>query len=367
MNDLPVRHILMTTDTVGGVWTYCLELARALEPFGIQISLATMGAPLSPAQIGELCTLPHVEVFESSYRLEWMENPWSDVQKSGQWLLELEERLWPDVVHLNGYAHAQLGWQSPCLVVGHSCVLSWFEAVHGAAAPSQWDRYRKEVRSGLKAADLILTPSKWMLEQLRRHYGPFQAQQGVIHNARRPDLFPPGEKGQYIVSVGRLWDEAKNIAAVARVAKSLPWPVLVAGSPMHPEGGTVQLANVRHLGVLGSTDLARTLSRSSIFILSAKYEPFGLSALEAALAGCALVLGDIPSLREVWGEAACFVRPDDEEQLLGTVQELIRDETRRKSLARQARRQALQFSPDRMAKKYMAAYSHLSAMKYALS
>lgn len=37
------QRILMTADTVGGVWTYALELAQALDSRGIQIALATMG------------------------------------------------------------------------------------------------------------------------------------------------------------------------------------------------------------------------------------------------------------------------------------------------------------------------------------
>ena len=51
------------------------------------------------------------------------------------------------------------------------------------------------------------------------------------------------------------------------------------------------------------------LRRATIFALPARYEPFGLSALEAGLAGCALVLGDIP-MREVWHDAAMFVPPE---------------------------------------------------------
>ena len=66
--------------------------------------------------------------------------------------------------------------------------------------------------------------------------------------------------------------------------------------------------------LLGRLDERRWPSgwpRAAIYALPARYEPFGLSALEAALSGCALVLGDIPSLREVWGDAAVFVPPDD--------------------------------------------------------
>ena len=38
-----IRRILMTADTIGGVWTYALDLAAALRPLGIDTVLATMG------------------------------------------------------------------------------------------------------------------------------------------------------------------------------------------------------------------------------------------------------------------------------------------------------------------------------------
>ena len=44
-----------------------------------------------------------------------------------------------------------------------------------------------------------------------------------------------------------------------------------------------------------------------IFVSVSRYEPFGLAVLEAAHAGCALVLSDIPTFRELWQGAASFV------------------------------------------------------------
>src|SRR5690349_7949526 len=120
-------RILMTTDTVGGVWTYALELARALAPHGVEVALATMGGPLSAAQRDELRPLRHVELFPSEFKLEWMEAPWADVAEAGEWLVWIERCVTPDVVHLNGYVHGALPWRAPSLVVGHSCVFSWHE------------------------------------------------------------------------------------------------------------------------------------------------------------------------------------------------------------------------------------------------
>src|ERR671939_521178 len=109
--------LLMTADTLGGVWTYALELARALCEHGVQVALATMGARLNPQQREQVEEIRTLEVFESDYKLEWMERPWHNVDAAGEWLLELEEEVQPDIVHLNGYAHGALPWHTPTLVV----------------------------------------------------------------------------------------------------------------------------------------------------------------------------------------------------------------------------------------------------------
>ncbi|WP_326491751.1 glycosyltransferase family 4 protein [Myxococcus stipitatus] len=131
----PPRRVLMTTDTVGGVWTYALELCRALAEVGVEVALATMGAPLTPAQAEEARGVPGLRVFESTWRLEWMESPWEDVEAAGAWLLGLEARLEPDLVHLNGYCHGALPWRAPVVMVAHSCVASWWEAVRSGPLP----------------------------------------------------------------------------------------------------------------------------------------------------------------------------------------------------------------------------------------
>src|SRR5256885_13784914 len=106
---LPLTHIpqriLMSADTVGGVWTYALELARALASHDVMVTLATMGAPLTAAQSREAAELSNLEIEQSNFKLEWMQNPWEDVWKAGDWLLEIEERVQPDLIHLNGFAH----------------------------------------------------------------------------------------------------------------------------------------------------------------------------------------------------------------------------------------------------------------------
>lgn len=351
--------VLMTADTVGGVWTYALELSRALGDCGVEVLLATMGGPLSPGQAAEAAEIPGLRIEQSAYKLEWMEEPWADVAAAGEWLLGLAADWRPAVVHLNGYAHAALGWPAPVLVVAHSCVLSWHRAVQGRPAPPEWDRYRAAVGGGLAAADRIVAPSAAMRGELEACYGPMGSC-AVIHNGRTTDLLRPLHKEPLIMAAGRLWDAAKNLAALDAAAADLPWPVVVAGSARHPDGGAAAAAHARLLGQLPFAELAGWLGRAAIYALPARYEPFGLSALEAALAGCALVLGDIPSLREIWGDTALYAPPGDHRALRDCLIGLIEDPVLRTSMAHRSLARASVFTAERMADAYRGQYRDLA-------
>src|SRR4051812_30757232 len=354
------RKVLMTADTVGGVWTYAIELARGLAERGVEVALATMGEPLNVHQREKADRIPRLRVFESTFKLEWMEDPWRDLEKASEWLLNLEERVRPDLIHLNGYVHGALPWSAPKVMVGHSCVLSWWRAVKGEAAPPEWEPYARAVAAGLAAADLVIAPSEAMLASLATHYGKLPKTR-VILNGRDSRDFKPSPKEPIVFSAGRLWDEAKNLEALERVAPNLPWDVFVAGESIHPDGGEIRPHHTRLLGHLSQRALSAWLGRASIYCLPARYEPFGLLALEAALSGCALVLGDIPSLREIWLDAAIYVEPDDTSAFVEALQSLIHNPQRRYKLAHRARQRATQFSSRRMAASYESLYQKLSS------
>ncbi|HVM28173.1 MAG TPA: glycosyltransferase [Mycobacteriales bacterium] len=333
----------MTADTVGGVWTYAVELAHALRPCGVEVHLATMGRGLSPAQAEEAGAFASVHV--STFPLEWQHDPWPGVEQAGGWLLSLEQELQPDVVHLNGYVHAALAWRTRPLVVAHSDVVSWFRAVRGTEAPAEWDVYRAAVAAGLRAAGRVVAPTAAVAADLRASYG-FEGAT-VVPNCRRGELLAPADKEPLVLAAGRTWDDAKGVDALCRVAPSLSAPVRVAGE------GPGDLPGVDVLGPLAFPALAALLARAAVYAAPARYEPFGLGILEAALAGCALVLGDLPSLREVWGEAATYVH--DDASLVDALEEALQDPSRGAA----ARARALTYTPERTAAGYLAAYAAL--------
>ena len=349
----------MTADAVGGVWTYALELARALAPQGVDVQLATMGPRPDERQRAAAAGVPGLVLHESDFRLEWMDEPWDDVARAGDWLARLERELAPDVVHLNGYAHGALPWRVPAVVVAHSCVCSWWRAVHGGAAPAEWDRYRAAVRAGLDGATAVVAPTQAMLDALTVEYGPV-AHGRVVPNGRDASAFRPGRKEPIVLTVGRLWDDAKNVRGVVDAMDGLPWDAYVAGDhtpPMHAGGGLRPSDGVHWLGALAPDAVAGWMGRAAVYALPARYEPFGLSALEAALSGCALVLGDVPSLRELWGEAASFVAPSRPDALRTAIHELMSDDALRVERAAAAHTRALALSPARMAAGYLDTYA----------
>jgi glycogen synthase len=356
--------VLMTTDSVGGVWTYSLELARALEPFGVETVLATMGPLPRVEQQRDANQIHSVTLISTEYKLEWMDDPWEDVQAAGEWLLACERTFQPDLVHLNGYVHAALPWQSPRLVVAHSCVLSWWNAVCKPPVPNLWNRYQREVNRGLRAADLIVAPTQSMFDSLKRNY-EFRTPHATIPNGREPAGFQTRPKEPFILAAGRFWDEAKNLEALDRVADRIEWPIHVAGPIESPQHHSISLKHVKPLGILSPPALADCMGRAAIYALPARYEPFGLSILEAAFSGCALVLGDIASLRELWMDAAIFVPPENHEALHIALQTLITRSELREQMARRARQRAQQYTAERMGSEYMRMYQHLLSDKRA--
>jgi glycogen(starch) synthase len=346
-------RILMTADTVGGVWTYAVELADALAPLGAEVHLATMGRPLDEAQREQVTCSAVAGVHESTFALEWQDDPWEDVDRAGAWLLELESEVEPDVVHLNGYVHGCLPWRTPVLVVAHSDVLSWWGAVRGGAAPPEWDRYRAGVQAGLRAADAVCAPTQAVLDDLGRHYS-FRTPRLVVHNGRTAARQEACPKERFVLGIGRFDDEAKNAAALRRARSASSWPLVLIG-----EGTSI--------GRVPPREVASFLARAAVFAAPVRYEPFGLAILEAAHAGCALVLGDVPSLRELWRGAALYVPPDDDEAIAAALRLLQRDDDLRRELGERARRRAERYSVAAMADGYAAIYERVCSRALAVA
>ena len=365
-----VKHtslrILMTTDTVGGVWSYTVELCHALRLQQVHICLVTTGAPVQPAQQLELEQLENVTVYETGFPLEWMEDPWPSIDASAGWLLRLEEELQPDLIHINGYAYGALPWKAPVMVVAHSDVYSWWLCVKGGQPPAEWTQYFERVRAGLQQAGLIIAPSQTMMHYVRTLYAATTPAK-VIYNGRSAGNFYPAQKQPLIFGMGRIWDEAKNFRLLMDAAPQIRYPVELAGDNSFARNSSAgEAANIRYLGKLPMQQIAAKLSVASIYVLPALYEPFGLSVLEAALSGCVLVLGNIDSLKELWGDSAVYVDTGNAAALADTINGLMENEEARAVLVQKAMQQAAKYTTAAMAGNYYQVYNQLQKKRSLL-
>lgn len=350
-----IKRVLMTSDTIGGVWTYVIELTKQLKKYNIEVILATMGPSPNQFQYKQLSNLSNVELFESNFKLEWMDDPWNDIEKSAEWLLNLESLTTPDIIHLNGYCHAAYQWKAPVLVVAHSCVCSWFDHVKKCSIPQSWKFYVSNVRYGLQQADLVVTPSKSTLQDLYKHYGEF-APSLVIYNGIDSHYTQNILKEPFIFTAGRLWDEAKNINAIASISQALYWPVFAAGDPK------TNIYETEKLHIIGNkphNEILEWMKRSTIFCLPALYEPFGLTALEAASCGCVLVLSNIDSFKEIWADTALYIEPNNHLELLHLLNQLIENPDIQKKYASRSIERSKEFTSNKCALMYLQLYNRL--------
>ena len=348
--------ILMTTDTVGGVWVYSLELCKALQKYDIQVHLLAMGHWPSEEQEEAAATLENVILYKSDFKLEWMQDPWEDVEKARKWINCVYHTVNPDLVHLNNYAQVCGDWECPTISVFHSCVQTWWQAVKGTSAPAQWHQYTETVKSSLQCSDVVVTPSRAILEKAVSTHG-FTSETRVIHNGRDLSFPEKKQKENIIFCIGRIWDEGKNLLMLAKVARKLPWPIYIAGNNTNPSTGkTIEVENVTFLGSLSEAEMKDWIQRAAIFVSPTKYEPFGLAILEAAEAGCALALSNIETLQEIWEEAALYFDPQDRDAAEAQIMKLIEDETLRKEYAEKALERSALYTSENMGRAYFDLY-----------
>ena len=348
-------RILMTTDTVGGVWTYSCGLAASLAASGAEVILATLGPPARADQ----CEMLHgsrIHLIETDLALEWQDPEGRDLANARRVLAALEAQFRPDVVHLNSFREATLPWRAPTVLVAHSCVNSWALACRDSAwlGEPRWMGYTERVAAALNSAQAWVCPSRSFHDDVVEIYRPRSPGAVIWNGIAAGDL--PSRKAQLIFAAGRLWDRAKNIEILAAAAPGLDWPVQVAGPAEANASG-----DITWLGPLPHSLLHRHLQHAAIFASPALYEPFGLSVLEAAGAGCALVLSDIATFRELWSGAARFFEPGDSQALHRILAELCADDLERTRLQRAAYEHSLSYSLARTTSAYLKLYEGLLA------
>ena len=342
---MATRRLLMTTDAVGGVWRYVVTLAGALAQRGWEVRLAVLGPPPDDRQRKEADRLEGVSIVAADLPLDWGGAGRQDMEAAGAALVEIARSEGCDVVQLNTpLLAAAARWSMPVIGVMHGCISTWWgKARAGQLDPSlAW--HREMTLEGLAACDRLIAPSLAFADDLAGTYAinrPIE----VVYNGSSPHLsWEPESADPFAFTAGRLWDEVKNTPLLDAVAARLEVPFLAAGSNRGPQGQHADARYLRLLGHVSEESVRARLARRPVFVSAALFEPFGLAVLEAAQAGCPLVLSDIRTFRELWGGAAVFVDPHDASGFVEAIETLLHDRDLRHRLGTAARCRATDYS-----------------------
>jgi glycosyltransferase involved in cell wall biosynthesis len=348
-------RLLMTTDSVGGVWTYALDLASGLAARGVETTLAVLGPAPDSAQCAQAAGIAGLDLLETGLPLDWLSTE-GEARWAAAALALLAERIGADIVQLNSPSLAAAAdWPVPRIGVVHGCVAAWWQSARpGQALADDLAWHRAMMAEGLAACARVVAPSAAFAETIAALYGLPQRPQVVRNGRRWPLERQSPAPAPLAFTAGRLWDEVKQTPLLDRVAARLSVPFEAAGPVSGPQGQGSAPGHLKALGPLAPADLSGRLARRPVFVSAASFEPFGLAVLEAAQHGCALVLSDIPTFRELWDGAALFAPPADDAAFAAAVEGLLADPARRLAMGEGARTRAAGYSVAAMAGHYRA-------------
>jgi glycogen synthase len=369
-------HVLVTADTLSGVWTYSRELVTGLISRGIRVTLVSFGEIPLPQQTSWMDSLHGLDYRPTAFRLDWMQEGEHDLDDSFAYLTALVRELKPNLLHLNQLCYGSLPVRVPRVVVAHGDLISWSREVHGhEPKQGRWLRwYREVVTRGLSSASAVVAPSVWMLDTLRSCYTQAR-REIVIYNGRNPIFFNPYvEKDDSVLAVGRLLDAGKQVSLLTQ--HTHPLPVCIVGSDSTVQASRIPIradvklsldeTRVALKGPQTDAQLRALYSRASIYAATSRYEPFGMAALEAALSRCAIVANDIPSFREIWDDAAVYFRANDADSLASAIRHLSDQRDLCRSYANRAYQRARDcFTAKRMIDDYLQLYEGLLRLESA--
>jgi glycosyltransferase involved in cell wall biosynthesis len=236
-------------------------------------------------------------------------------------------------------------------------------------------RLRALVPWSVQRARRVLVPTETIAGEVRERYGLAEEKVTVTYEGVSPVFFGAtplaelalgrlGIPGRFCVAVGTL-EPRKNLPRLLEAWRRLraelkAWTLVLAG----PRGWGPELPEtpgVVMLGWVSDETLPGLLAAADMFCYPSHYEGFGLPPLEAMAAGTAAVVGRYSAAREVLGDAALLVDPDETDDIAGGLSALMEDEALRKRYVLAGRARAARYTWQSTAAATLRAYREAAA------
>jgi glycosyltransferase involved in cell wall biosynthesis len=282
-----------------------------------------------------------------------------------------------DLLHVPDYGPVPRGAGAAVVTVHDLASFRTPEAFTGPAGA--WKR-RTTARS-LKRAGAVICVSEFTADELRDLFRVPESKLHVVRNGvspfpdpgRDPEdiLAEHGVRKPFLLSVGTL-EPRKNherlLEAYSRLRAEpgIPHRLLILGRKGWKWTGVFEtLSRLRledHVTfVHGARDdlLSAAYRAADALVYPSLYEGFGLPPLEAMISGTPAVVSSIPPHREVAGNAARFVDPEDPEDIADGIREVLCSAELRERLVREGFERVRELSWSRTARETLSVYESL--------
>ncbi len=173
-------------------------------------------------------------------------------------------------------------------------------------------------------ADQVVTISKFSKHQILQNYRLNNKNIAIISNAwQHYDIEDVDEgifdkisnksfqKGEYYFFLSSL-AKNKNLAWILENARRNPKTTYVlAGSHLGDDSGIEKLPNIIYVGRVSDSEARALYKNCKAFLFPSLYEGFGIPPMEALCMGAPIIISDIPVLREIYGNTAHYINPDN--------------------------------------------------------
>lgn len=391
------------TDT-GGQVLYVLQLARALTELGVETDIYTRWFDRSKEQVESLPGCSGARVIRIPA------GDWEFIPKERIYgvLDELaanmvayirDNRLDYDIFH-GHYVDAGIvcldvagAFSKPAFFTAHSLGAWKRERIGGD--PEEMDRtfnFTKRVREELRIFKSVAAQSVTSTEEIEKieELYDFKSSQmefippGVDVHEFRP--LKDGEEeeetrihlpAEYVFMVSRIAQPKGHdllLPAFARLSDRFPdLHLVIAGGSASPDEEEREIfayidkfiaenglsGSVHPVGGIAHEDLPPYFRSARLFVLPARYEPFGMTALEAMSCGTPAVISRFAGIEENLssGEDCLLVDPNDSEEFAGNLDAVLSDEKFAAGLAKKGRETVLErFSWEAIAARYIEFY-----------
>ena len=340
--------ILMTTDVKSEIWDYSLTLSRSLlKHFNAEISMISMGGKPTDRQKEELENL-NIEFQFTDFQHDIFADIEAnqDISNIKTLFENTIKEFNPHIIHLN-HGYPNFDFKTPCVFTCHDNLLN-----------KNLLNYKQTINKSLNNADIIIAQSKFTAECLMKTYN-LKTGIRIIYNGIDYNPYSGSPESPTLVACENSPNPGKNINFLLNIAYKLPdnikMKIIVDSKPYRKPP-----RNVEFFTNLAGSELQAVYKNSSIYLALSNYESNGLSSIQAAYSGCAILANDLPIFKELWGDCAYIFERDNPNSLMRCINNLIENRHFFEITSRNCQAKALSmFNSKRMAYEYINLYKNI--------